>query len=77
MNCRKDMLDFDLGLIVCVVSKCLYRGHEAAPKDTSHKRGGGVCGSLLAYMRESGGEEVHSCVHNGGGRSRESPGLVA
>ena len=48
MNWCKDLLDLDFSLTVCVVSKWLYRGHEAAPEGTMHKRGGGVCGSLLA-----------------------------
>jgi hypothetical protein len=48
MNWCKDLLDLDFSLTVCVVSKWPYRGHEAAPEGTMHKRGGGVCGSLLA-----------------------------
>jgi hypothetical protein len=48
MNWRKDLLDLDSSLTTCVVSKWPYRDHEAAPEDTIHKRGGGVCGSLLA-----------------------------
>ena len=48
MNWRKDLLDLDSSLTTCVVSKWPYRDHEVAPEDTIHKRGGGVCGSLLA-----------------------------
>jgi hypothetical protein len=48
MNWRKDLLDLDFSLTACVVSKCPYQDHEAAPEDTMHKRGEGVCGSLLA-----------------------------
>jgi hypothetical protein len=48
MNWRKDLLDLDSNLTTCVVSKWPYQDHEAAPEDTIHKSGGGVCGSLLA-----------------------------
>jgi hypothetical protein len=47
-NCRRDPLDLDFGLIAHIVSKFLYGGHEVAFEDTIRKRGGGVCGSLLA-----------------------------
>ncbi len=48
MNWCKDLLDLDFSLTACVVSKWPYKGHEAASEDTMHKRGGEVCGSLLA-----------------------------
>jgi hypothetical protein len=39
---RKKFIDF--GLIACVISKCLYQGHKAAPKDTIHKKVEGYVG---------------------------------
>ncbi len=54
-NWSKVILDPDFSLTAWVVSKCPHWGQRPHTEATIPKRGGGVCGSLLALMWEGGG----------------------
>jgi hypothetical protein len=61
MNCRKDMLDLDVSLPICIVFKCSNQGPEAATEDTVERGWGSVW--VYACLNERGWGEEAAALH--------------